>query len=542
MSFSSRAVAALLGLSPVRSRRVRSELDLPVPMPDGSVLFADRWYPEDIESPPVVLVRSPYGRSGYMSMVGRIFAERGYQAVIQSCRGTAGSDGEFIPFRNEAVDGRATFAWLERQPWFSGKVATWGGSYLGLTQWASAADAPSYVKAMATSITASAAGAAIVNPGGAFALESTLRWASENSLPTVKGFRATKRQRDEMDARLKSAYSVLPLSAGDQSVVGRPVAFYQQWLEHDDPADPWWREADFSESVPSVAVPVSMVAGWYDMFLPYQLEDFAELQAAGRSPRITIGPWAHGDLGLFKPLFRDALEWFDARLLDKPAPPRKAVRLRLVGSGRWVEFDQWPPDGKQRTWYLDAGRSLGQDLPADSPPDAYRYDPADPTPGLGGPSLAPANKGPKDNRDREARPDVVLFTSRPSTGNTTFIGPLTAHLHFSSTSRHTDIHVTLCDVAPNGKSTNISSGIVRLRGVDTDPGTAVKVEMWPVGWTLRSGHRMRVQVSSGAHPTYARNPGTGEPLATAAVLHASDQLVYHDPQHPSRLEMREVAL
>jgi uncharacterized protein len=61
------------------------------------------------------------------------------------------------------------------------------------------------------------------------------------------------------------------------------------------------------------------------------------------------------------------------------------------------------------------------------------------------------------------------------------------------------------------------------------------VRLWPTAHRFRRGHRIRVQVSSGAFPRYARNPGTGEPHATATRLVPADQEVYHDPAHPSAI-------
>src|SRR5512143_1815412 len=81
-------------------------------------------------------------------MFGQLFAERGFQVFIQSCRGTFGSGGEFNAFRNERSDGLATLAWLKKQPWFTGELALAGPSYLGLVQWAVAADAGPELKAM----------------------------------------------------------------------------------------------------------------------------------------------------------------------------------------------------------------------------------------------------------------------------------------------------------------------------------------------------------------------------------------------------------
>src|SRR4029079_6743802 len=83
------------------------------------------------------------------------FAERGFQVLLQSCRGTFGSGGIFDPFRNEEADGLATLAWLEEQPWFNGDLATLGPSYLGNVQWAIAAEAGPKLKAMATLVTSS---------------------------------------------------------------------------------------------------------------------------------------------------------------------------------------------------------------------------------------------------------------------------------------------------------------------------------------------------------------------------------------------------
>jgi predicted acyl esterase len=63
--------------------------------------------------------------------------------------------------------------------------------------------------------------------------------------------------------------------------------------------------------------------------------------------------------------------------------------------------------------------------------------------------------------------------------------------------------------------------------------TRAAVTLWPTAYRFKRGHRIRVQVSSGAFPRYARNPGTGEPRA----LLAADQAVYRDPAHPSAVTL-----
>ncbi|MEV2272516.1 CocE/NonD family hydrolase C-terminal non-catalytic domain-containing protein [Nonomuraea africana] len=82
------------------------------------------------------------------------------------------------------------------------------------------------------------------------------------------------------------------------------------------------------------------------------------------------------------------------------------------------------------------------------------------------------------------------------------------------------------------RSVNVYDGIARLH----EPGgiRAVEVTLWPMARRFRRGHRIRLRVSSGAHPRFGRNPGTGEPLATTGTdLLASEHEIFHDSDHRS---------
>jgi predicted acyl esterase len=63
----------------------------------------------------------------------------------------------------------------------------------------------------------------------------------------------------------------------------------------------------------------------------------------------------------------------------------------------------------------------------------------------------------------------------------------------------------------------------------------VTIELWPMGHRFAAGHRVRLQVSSGAHPRYARNTGSGEELFSATALQPVDVELLHGPEHPSLL-------
>ena len=536
------------------------ERDVEIKMPDGANLLADRWYPVGDGGPlPTILIRSPYGRRPF-GLIGQLYAERGYITLIQSTRGTFGSDGETEPFRTEQADGLATLEWVAGQPWFGGKTATWGPSYLGIVQWAIAAKVPDHVKAMGMHVTASNV-RNIVYPGGTFSLETGAVWMDlvhHQELPRSQHIKALL----QSQKRLRPVFKKLPLRYSDEVGLGQPVPFYKDWVTHETPGDQWWAPVDFSADADKVP-PVSMVTGWYDLFLPHQLDDFQRIQEAGRTARITIGPWHHQSPGNFAEQIRDGLSWFDKYLLDRESsePDRAPVRLWVMGSERWADLEQWPPPAEVERWHLHQRgflspsshqdeTSLGGRGPSTAAGalDRYRNDPADPAPGIGGPSLNALNCGPKDQARREARHDVLTYTSDVLADDMVVAGPLSAEVWVRNSTPHFDVSVRLCEVDQQGRSWNISDGIQRVNlapggaggiaitaGAD---GTArVRVDMWPTAITFRRGRRIRLQIASCAHPLFARNLGGPERLADGVQIHRSDVEVFHDADHPSGIDL-----
>src|SRR2546428_3589883 len=141
-------IRSKLAALPAPTSRAAREPDLRVPMRDGVTLLADRWVPSG-DPAPTLLVRSPYGRGSIFGFLyGRLFAERGFQVVVQSCRGTFGSGGVFEPMVREAGDARDTIEWMRGQAWFTGAYATIGASYLCFAQWAAARERVAELRAM----------------------------------------------------------------------------------------------------------------------------------------------------------------------------------------------------------------------------------------------------------------------------------------------------------------------------------------------------------------------------------------------------------
>ena len=548
MSLTGRVVSWLMKLPPAETPHYTVTRDVAVPMPDGVNLLADHYIPSTDRPCPTILVRSPYGRSGFFAATTALpFVERGYQVFVQSCRGTAGSGGDFTFARNEHTDGLATIAWIKRQPWYSGQLALLGPSYLGYVQWAVAADAGDDLAALVPSVTTSDFHH-FRSQGGSMTLENMLGWSTMMTEQAATGFQVglgnilAMRQRDR---NLEKAYRTLPLDQADRVVVNKPSETYQEWLDH-APEDSYWRPIIFSDRVGEVRAPIALQAGWFDLFLDWQLQDYQRLRAAGRQPTLLIGPWFHGQMASFATMTRDALSFLDARVKGKVAGERaQPVRLYVMGANVWREFADWPPPSQPLRWSLRPNGGLtttAPDATDTTEPDRYRYDPADPTPAVGGNSLgAPARMGQHDNRALEARPDVLVYTSKPLAREMEVIGPVTADLYVSSSLDHTDFFARLCVVEPSGKSLNLCDSILRLTPENSTPDADgvrhIQIALWPTAYRFRPGQRIRVQVSSGAHPRFARNTGTGEELATATKLLVADQAVYHDAAHPSAITL-----
>jgi hypothetical protein len=235
---------------------------------------------------------------------------------------------------------------------------------------------------------------------------------------------------------------------------------------------------------------------------------------------------------MFAEAVRESLVWFRAHVTGDDTTLRgQPVRLYVQGADQWREYPGWPPPASTpQTWYLepDHGLALGA---SGGGADRFRYAPADPTPTVGGPLLDPKTGGRKDNIDLEARPGVLTYTSTALREPLDVIGPVSATVELRTSSGHADVFVRLCDVDPSGRSVNVCDGLQRITP-DTFPmnDTAVHtvpVRLWPTAYHFHPGHRLRLQISGGSFPRFARNTGTAETLAQASRLVATDHEILH---------------
>jgi putative CocE/NonD family hydrolase len=527
---------------------VRVAPGIEVPAADGVPLRTDHYIPQLTGPRPALLVRTPYGRGfPWAFLFGGLFAERGYHVIIQSCRGTGGSGGTFQPWRHERADGQATVAWLRQQDWFTGELATIGPSYLGYTQWALAADPPPELRAMIVQVGASAP-YPLFYPGGAFALENMLLGVVAMRY-WERGFGAVFRALLRLQTRIRRVTRTLPVLDAYPKATGGRIGYFEEWLTHPDAADPYWTSpdatsADAAAGGPVPAVPVSLLTGWQDICLDENLAEYRRLRAAGRTPRLVIGPWSHtsgfnDDLPV---VVGEALDWLTAYCSKDPAGwSRPPVRVHVGGGrGEWRDLPDWPPPGPAgQLWRLAADGQLSAGPLARPGVSSFRYDPADPTPSVGGQLLS--NKaGPVNNQALEARADVLVFTSPALAGDLEVIGPVSARLRVRASGPHFDVFARLCDVDPRGRSRNVCDGLIRhvpAAGAGEAADGLITVPMSATAYRFRAGHRLRLQVSGGAHPRFARNTGTGEPWATTTRLAAVDLEIVHDAPDPGGLSL-----
>jgi uncharacterized protein len=532
---------------PPQRNQVMVERDVQVPMSDGTVLLADHYLPVSVAAAATVLVRCPYGRTGPFALqCAQILAERGYHVLLQSVRGTFGSGGEFEPMQHEITDGHDTVAWLRGQPWFEGRLATYGASYLGFVQWALAMDPPPELVAAVVHV-APHDFSRTAYRHGVFDLYTYFSWSDLVEHQENTGMLAGMARMVTADRRLRPALNRLPVEDGQRELLGREPTWSERWLEHPQPSDPFWTPLQCGAALDRISVPVLVVGGWHDLFIEQTLEQYRRLAARGVPARMVVGPWTHLDLTSQGGVaVNESLAWLDryaglgpeSRTGPRPdAHKDHSVRIWVggQGAGEWREIGDWPPPGTTaQRWYLGGSGSLSTaEPPAGVPASSFRYDPADPTPSAGGAILA-LNAGSRDNRAVERRLDVLVFSSDPLDEPVEVIGEVAAELSVTRDNPYGDLFVRLCDVDPRGRSRNICDGIVRLTGDDPLTGP-VRVSMSGAAHRFGPGHRIRLQVAGGAHPRFARNPGNGQVDAGAADLVSTQYDIGLDAAHPSVL-------
>jgi putative CocE/NonD family hydrolase len=507
----------------------RIEKGLQVPTRDGCRLMADHFMPVTRQAFGTVLVRSPYGRAFPNSLVyGAALAGAGYHVLVESVRGTFGSTGSFEPFIHEANDAQDTVAWLREQDWFDGNLATVGGSYLGLVQWALLADPPPELRASIIVVGPHSPAQSMFGTGS-FALATWYGWseaiANQEKLGHIRGLAHVM----SSDKRAAPVFAAIPHGEAAVASLEGGASWYTAWLDHPDPEDSYWDAADFGHALSVTQVPTLLVGGWQDLFLEQTIAQYDALKTTRTELALTVGPWTHvqtatkaaGEIG------GEAEQWLRQHLRGDATSRRPdPVRVFVTGADTWKGFAEWPPAGSERVLHT-GDRGTLEEVPGTAT-TSFVYDPGNPTPSVGGRLLSPRLGGSRDNRQLEDRPDVVTFTSSTLDSDLEVIGAPVLEIAISLDNPHADLFARLCDVDARGRSKNFSDAYVRLDpGVPAGQVHQISLRMDPCAHRLAAGHRLRLVIAGGAHPRFARNLGTGERLVTGRRLAISNHTIHH---------------
>ena len=552
-----------------------------VPMRDGVRLATDVYRPKGVEGPlPTILIRLPYNKAAYRAATipASFFASHGYAVVTQDVRGKFASEGQYRVYEGDMTDWTDMFDWIGTQPWSTGRIGTYGCSYLGEGQIIAAQQHhPKHIAAIPQ-----AAGGNIGRvgrrrefwgsvEGGAFAMSINFGW-----MPVFASTDKGARPMPNVD--LATFFRTLPtIDMTDRA--GSPSWDWRNFLER-SPDDPWWDKQGYLTADDSVSVAALHVSSWFDMaqealeeaaiFRKNALNDRARngqyaiisptthCASEGANSQTKVGDLEVGDARLH--YWETYLAWFDRWLRgnEHAIDSLPHVQYYTIGRNEWRKADRWPiPQMKETTYYLRSeggantrsgnGR-LGLTPPKQERPDTFTYDPANPVPARGGSICCTGNPkdvpGSFDHSDIEQRPDVLVYTTEALADGLELTGPMRAVMFLSSDAPDTDITVKLTDVFPDGRSMNMQEGITRVRyreGFDRarmmSPGKVygVPVDLHATSWYLQPGHRLRVEISSSNFPRFDRNLNTGGHNYDETTWRSAKNSIHHTASYPSRL-------
>ena len=500
--------------------RVKEDAQLRIPLADGTWLAGRVWRPETSDTRPVpaVLEFIPYRQRDLTAVRDSIhhpyLAGHGYAGIRVDLRGSGDSEGiltdEYL--EQELCDAEQVLAWLAAQPWCNGRTGMMGISWGGFNTLQVAARRPPGLRAVVTACSTDDRYADDVHYMGGCLLTDNLSWASTmfayNSCPPDPAV-VGERWREMWHQRLDGS-----------------GLWLEEWLRHQR-RDAYWRHGSICEDYSAITCPVLAVSGWAD---GYTNSVFRLLAALDVPRKGLVGPWSHkyphlGQPGPAVGFLQELIRWWDHWLRDadndimaepmlriwmqESVPPSTAYEER---PGRWVGEPSWPspqvravahPLGHHRIQPpggaepapvreqkltvqspLSVGQFAGKWCSYNAPPDL-----------------------PYDQREEDG--GSLIFDGEALTERMEILGTPVTNLEFAVDKPVAMVAVRLSDVAPDGRATRISYGLLNLthRAGQDRPEALTPGERYRVSVTLKAmahalppGHRLRLALSTSYWP------------------------------------------
>ncbi|MBN1890084.1 MAG: CocE/NonD family hydrolase [Thermoflexales bacterium] len=586
------------------ARRVQPK-SLYLTMHDGTKIAVDVWLPAGLapgQKLPTVMRATCYWRNYQFGPIGQIFdvlgaipedmqegkfwTQAGYALVTVDGRGSGASFGQWvIPWSDEEIaDLGQVVDWIVAQSWSNGRVGAYGTSYDGTMAEKLAALNHPAVKAVAPQYNEIDLQFQLVTPGGVLNRGFMQEWNEFNRRLGANDVCALEEAAGQKCDNLK--YMMVGVRPVDGDVDGAQLAaavashtqvdVFQiaQAIEYRDDLygstgktlgdiSPYGRQAAIEAS----GVPMYVWVNWLDSAMADGA--ISRYLTFSNPQQLIIVPWAHGggyhaDPFLppdtpADPLPREQLQmlvtFFGAYLRDGTAAPKRGITYYTLGEGTWKTTTDWPPAGfSSQRWYFGPDGRLSTDAPAgESDADNYTVDWAATTGDANRwyTSLYKLDVVYPDRAEEDKK--LLTYTSAPMETDVEITGHPIVSLYVASTESDGAFHVYLEDVAPDGRVTYITEGILRAvhrkisdvappykvvgpyhsferaDSMPMVPGevTEIRFSLYPTSVLVRQGHRVRVALAGHDASMFARYPAQGTPRLS----------VQRNSLYPSHIEL-----
>ncbi len=522
------------------------ERDIYIPMRDGVRLSADVYRSDSNEPGPVVLMRTPYLKSGAMTgdglnssgrpaplptglrpdsnpfglpfMLGNLspLMEAGYTVVVSDVRGAGHSEGlyDYYNIENGPMDGYDSVEWIAAQSWCDGNVGMTGGSAMAIYCYAAALEHPPHLKALWVNMHPADFYHDQWFVGGVFRWENRIGWSTmmmKNIAPQHPGS-----QSDPNYEIKRSVYERRYAQSYDRMLAGKNpqnLDWLTEMYQHKT-YDDFWKARSYGSRHAELDIPVFHGGVWYDHFIRGTLTAHAEVDVP---KRLVIGPgWlgapaeaGDGEIGALQ------VAWFDHYLrghengvLDGPA-----ARLYRYGDETWIDEPEWPVPAVRTDFYLAPGPGGGSDSandglllrePGSETTLALVHDPENP-------NRTPHH--PDDQRSFEAK--SLVFSTPPLEEDVEVIGAMKLVIAASCDAPDVDFCLRLCDVFEDGRARLLNFGALKASHREShdspealQPGVVYEfeIEIWATANLFKKGHRIRVDLSASDFPFFEVNP------------------------------------
>ncbi|KXP08416.1 CocE/NonD family hydrolase [Tsukamurella tyrosinosolvens] len=466
--------------------------DLQIPIGDDCVLAADLIKPSGDTPTPVLVTVMPYRRdtAGHVGHADAMewFAERGYTSVFIDPRGLGGSSGTMLPPLDpqEGRDAAAAIEWIADQPWCDGSIGMWGMSYGGIMTLRTAALRPRGLKAIVPIYFTADASDGLANPNGVRGAMATGLWGTKTLL-------------DQVLPPLRTNPTSVEMESWRSRLDEKPnlVDFWQH-----GPDDPIWGERAIDATM--VDVPALCFSGWRDVFCSGSVRGY---EAISTPKHLVAGPWMHVEPSAspIEPAEHRELmlRWWDRWLRGKEDPEHNADGATVFvqgGAQSWREYTAWPPVESRSVVFEAATSSELVYAPAhgDSAPPRWPAVPvSDAVAGTQSGTWYIPTLGyglPLDEREDDQR--AVAIDSERFNEDTVIVGAPIADVVTGPGTTTDRIVVRIVDVAPDGRSYLITTGLAPISG----GAGQWRVSLAPTAYQVLAGHRIRVVISSSDFP------------------------------------------